>query len=157
METRAHVHEEAFDVSPDHLFEMLHTPSAIREWWTAARAIVIPKEGGLWVAAWGADEDAPDYVTAARIRTFYPPHRLVMDEYQYWAKSGPLPFDAHFVTEFEVTARPNGAVLRVTQDGFPAGAEGDAFYAACDVGWRETFSGIRRYCEARLQEGSAGA
>jgi hypothetical protein len=44
---------------------LLVTPSAIRAWWGAARAIVLAQENGAWAAAWGADEDRPDY-----------PHRL---------------------------------------------------------------------------------
>ncbi len=151
MARRAHTHEEVFDETPERLFALLHTPSAICEWWSAARAVVIPEEGGLWVAAWGADEDAPDYVTGATIRAFEPPNRMVLDEYRYWAESGPLPFEAEFVTEFAVASHPQGALLRVTQDGFPTGPEGDAFYAACEVGWRATFAGIRRYCGDRME------
>jgi uncharacterized protein YndB with AHSA1/START domain len=60
MPTRKHTHEELFPATPVLLFALLHTPSAIRGWWGAARAIVIPKEGGIWCATWGADEDAPE-------------------------------------------------------------------------------------------------
>jgi hypothetical protein len=49
------------------------------------------------------------------------------------------------VTEFLVQPHAAGATLRVTQDGFPAGPEADAFYAACGEGWRNTFAGIRRH------------
>lgn len=151
LKTRAHTHEEIFAVPSEDLFALLHTPSAICEWWGAARAVVIPETGGIWVAAWGEDEDAPDYVTAATIRFFDPPCRMVFDEYRYLARTGPLPFDADFVTEFEVIERHDGALLRVTQDGFPAGIEGDEYYAACEVGWRQTFGGIRRFLEARAE------
>lgn len=64
MTTRRHVHEESFPITPEELFALLHTPSA---------------------------------------------------------------------------------VLRVSQDGFPIGPEADAFYAACEQGWRDTFAGIRRF------------
>ncbi len=59
MKTRKHVHEETFPVAPAQLFAVLHTPSAIRQWWGAARAIVLPEPGGLWAAAWGDAEDDP--------------------------------------------------------------------------------------------------
>lgn len=143
--TRKHVHEEVFPVSPERLFALLVTPSAIRGWWGAARAVVHPAPGGLWVAAWGDDEDAPDYVTAARMRVYDPPRRVVFADYEYVARAGALPFQAEFVTEFAVTPHPDGAVLRVEQDGFPAGPEADDFYAACGRGWRDTFAGIRRF------------
>jgi uncharacterized protein YndB with AHSA1/START domain len=146
MQTRKHVHEEQFPATPERVFALLHTPSAIRHWWGAARAVVLAQPGGVWVAAWGQDEDDPEYITAATIRDFEPPRRLVLTAYRYHARSGPLPFAAEaFVTEFAVTPHAAGAVLRVTQDGFPVAPEADAFYAGCQTGWRETFAGIRRY------------
>lgn len=44
---------------------------------------------------------------------------------------------------------PNKTKLRVVQDGFPCDKAPDDFYAACEVGWRETFGAIRRYLESR--------
>jgi uncharacterized protein YndB with AHSA1/START domain len=126
---------------------LLHTPGAIRQWWGAARAIVIPERGGLWAAAWGESEDDPDYVTVATIREFDPPRRMVLSDYRYRARSGSLPFAAEFMTEFVVTPERDGSMLRVAQNGFPAGPEADSFYAACEKGWRDTFAGIRRYLE----------
>lgn len=145
MNTRRHTHEEAFSASPERLFALLHTPSAIRGWWGAARAVVLPQAGGIWAAAWGEAEDDPDYITAATIRDFEPPRRMVLIDYRYRAKSGPLPFAAHFVTEFLIGPHAEGAVLRVTQGGFPVDREADAFYAACEQGWRDTFAGIRKF------------
>lgn len=145
--TRAHVHEERFAASPERLFAILHEPSAIRAWWSAARAVVLPEAGGTWSAAWGTDEDDPDYATAATIARFEPPRRMVLVDYRYRAKAGPLPFEAEFETEFLVTPDGDGARLRVTQAGFPAAASADEFYAACGQGWCDTFAGIRRWLE----------
>jgi len=153
MPTRCHVHEESFPASPDELFALLVTPSAIRSWWSASRAIVVAEEGGSWAATWGADEDAPDYATVATIRVFEPPRRLVLADYRYRAKGGPLPFRADFVTEFRIEPRPGGASLRVAQDGFPAGREGDEFLAGCERGWRDTFAGIRGHIEVGRRGG----
>lgn len=149
MSTRKHVHEESFPTSPESLFALLHSPSAIREWWSAARAIVLPEVGGIWTAAWGEDEDDPDYLTVATLREFDAPRRLVMADYRYRSKFGPLPFEADFVTEFLVSPHPDGATLRVTQDGFPTSPEADEFFAGCETGWKQTFEGIRRYLESR--------
>lgn len=149
MTTRKHILQIELAAPPERVFALLHTPSAIRGWWGAARAIVIAKPGGVWVATWGADEDAPDYIAAARMPLFDPPHRLVLADFHYYAKSGPLPFQAQFTMEFTVEPRPGGCVLRVVQDGFPTDRAADAFYAACEVGWRNTFEGIRRYLQQR--------
>jgi uncharacterized protein YndB with AHSA1/START domain len=148
MQTTAHVHEEHFAVSAEQLFALLHTPSAIRSWWSASRAIVMPEPQGTWAATWGDDEDDPDYVTVATLEVFDPPRRLVLGDYRYRSKSGPLPFEARFTTEFLVVPAPLGAMLRVTQDGFPCTPEGEAFLASCQRGWSDTFAGIRRHLRA---------
>lgn len=149
MKTRKHVHEEVFSASPEVVFAILHTPSAIRQWWAATRVIVLAEPGGTWAATWGPSEDSPEYLAVATIRVFDPPRRLVLGDYRYRAASGPLPFQADFETEFVVSPHPKGATLQVTQDGFPCAAAADAFYAACERGWRDTFAGIRRYLNAK--------
>lgn len=72
MNARQHIHEEVFPATPEQLFALLHTPSAIRGWWGAARAIILPKEGGVWIGAWGEDEDLPDYITSQRSKSSIP-------------------------------------------------------------------------------------
>ena len=129
------------------MFRLLHTPSAICAWWGARTAVVLPEMGGYWTATWGDSDDEPEYVSGARLVEFDPPRRMTLGESRYFARSGPLPFEASFVTTFEVEPHPAGSVLCVTQDGFPDGSEADAFYTACETGWRETFAGIRRYVE----------
>lgn len=145
--TREHVHEESFAVPSERLFALLHTPAAIRAWWGVARAIVSPEVGGTFAAAWGADEDDPDFVTVGTITRFEPPRRLVLADYRYRAKTGPLPFEAEFETEFLVTPAGAGATLRVTQSGFPADSAADEFLDGCRQGWRDTFARIRRYLD----------
>jgi uncharacterized protein YndB with AHSA1/START domain len=127
---------------------ILHTPSAIRAWWSASRSIVIPRKGGFWAATWGDREDDPDYVVAARITVFDPPYRLLLTNFEYAARSGPLPFQADLSTEFSVAATPTGCLLTVYQTGFPSSANADDYYAACESGWRATFEGIKHYLNA---------
>lgn len=149
MSVRAIQHEELFDTDAESLFAILCTPSAIRQWWGASQAIIIPSVNGKWVATWGENEDAPDYITAATISVYEPPNKLVLTDYQYVSKDGDLPFEAEFTTSFVVSPDPQGARLVVTQNGFPTAQEADGFYAGCQQGWADTFRGIRQFLEAR--------
>ena len=147
METRSHVRTVELPAPQHEIFQLLITPSAIRQWWYASRVIVLPRENGCWTAAWGDDEDHPDYVTAATIQSFEPPYRLLLTDFRYYARSGPLPFRANFTTEFTVQPRPGGSILRVSQSGFPNDPIADDFYEGCERGWRETFESIRRFVD----------
>ncbi len=147
LATRSHAAEVTLPVPPEKVFQLLITPSAIRQWWQAARVIVLPKPGGTWAAAWGEDEDEPDYITVATIDEFDPPRRLTLTDYSYRAKSGPMPFQADFTTTFTVVSHEDGALLRVRQDGFPCDAVADEFYASCERGWHQTLKNIKKYCE----------
>lgn len=126
---------------------MLITPSAICQWWGAARAIVMPQQGGVWAAAWG-DEDDPDYISIFQISVFDPPGRLVFSGSQYYAKDIKLPFEADFTTEFLIEPSAAGCSLQATQEGFPCDPIADDFYAACETGWKNTFAGIRSFLAA---------
>lgn len=150
MDTRKHVHEESFTAGQEEVFELLHTPSAIRQWWGADRAIVLPESGGIWAAVWGGTEDDPDYVSVATIESFDPPRSMVLTDYRYHAREGKPPFEADFRVSFRVTKSDGGSTLHVEQDGFPTGPEADAFYRACATGWTETFAGIRAYLGRRI-------
>ncbi len=145
--TREHQAEIDLAASPARVFAALITPSAIRDWWAAARVVVVPREGGVWAAAWGADEDAPEYLTTARIRHWEPARRLTLGDYDYVAAAGPLAIAAELTTTFEVWPTEHGSRLRVTQSGFPAAPVADDFYAPCERGWRDTLEGLRRHLE----------
>ncbi len=146
MDFRSHIHKELLQATADQVFGLLITPSAIRQWWGASRAIVDAREGGVWTAAWG-DEDDPDYISTATLNEFDPPQRLAMKYGKYYAKSGPLPFEFadDAVTIFTIEPNDNVCVLRVEQTGFPCEAVADDFYVACETGWKNTFAGIREY------------
>jgi uncharacterized protein YndB with AHSA1/START domain len=151
--TRSHTNAVELPIVPELAFDLLIRPSAIRAWWSAQRAIVIPRTGGTWAASWGTDEDDPDYVTVARIADFERPKRLVLDRYAYSAKSGPLPFEADFVVTFAIEPSPRGSLLRVEQVGFPTGKAADEYLAACETGWTATLAAIARLAQ-QLPRGS---
>jgi len=141
-------HEAGLRVPPEAAFAALVTAGAIRAWWGAARAVVVPRVGGTWAAAWGADEDAPDFVTTARIAEYRPPHRLVLADYEVVAKTGPQPFRATFTVTFQIAASEAGSRLTVTQDGFPFDPVADAFLAGCEAGWRDSVAALGRFVES---------
>ena len=147
---RSIVREIEIPTSIDQTFELLCRPSAIRQWWGAARAIVHREQGGLWIAAWGENEDEPDYVSAARLLVYEPPHRMVMGDFEYHAREeGPLPFEAEMVTEYVI--EPNsggGSRLRVRQWGFPDDPSADDFYAGCETEWDRTLENLQRFASS---------
>lgn len=147
--TRKHVHEEEFGISSEEMFDLLITPSLIRKWWGASRAIVMPEKDGIWMAAWGEDEDSPEYISAFTMSEFDPPRRLLFTDAKYTAGGEKLPFDAVITAEFLVNENEKGCSLKVIQDGFPLEPAADEFYAACEKGWKDTFAGIRRLIETR--------
>ena len=142
--TRSHEHQEDFDISSEEMFKLLITPSLICKWWGAARAIVQPEKNGIWMAAWGADEDAPDYITAFTMTEYEPPRRILFTDAKYTAGGEKLPFNADITAEFIVNDTQNGCSFRVIQKGFPTDPAADEYYAACEKGWVDTFAGIRR-------------
>jgi uncharacterized protein YndB with AHSA1/START domain len=144
---RSHRHEIELNIPVEETFALLCTPSSIRQWWSASRAIVMAQEGGVWAAAWGDSEDFPDYISAAIIKAYEPPNRLVLGDFKYFAKDGPLPFKADLTTEFQIEPLNGGSRLRVIQTGFPDEAIADPFYAGCEIGWKNTFDGIRAFVE----------
>lgn len=145
--TRQHIHEETFEIAQERMFEHLITPSAVRKWWGAARVIVLAEKGGIWAAAWGEDEDSPEYVSAFDIVEFDPPARIFLANARYSAVGRKLPFDLEMTTEFIVSPSDSGCLLRVVQAGFPSDAVADEFYAACEKGWKDTFRMMRSFVE----------
>ena len=129
--------------SPEQVFQVLITPSAIRKWWDAARAIVIPEAGGIYAVAWGAAEDAPDYITVSTIKIFDPPRELLFTDFRYLSSGGSLPFEPVLDLCFRLEAADDGTLLTVEQTGFPDDPEADAFYRACVKGWQDTMRKVQ--------------
>ena len=143
--TRKHEMSTTLPVDTQRAFKLLITPSDLRGWWGASRAIVLPQKGGIWAAVWGEHEDEPEYVTVARIKIFEPGQRLLLDDYRYMSRESELPFEADFSTDFQLSSVEGGCSLTVVQDGFPADEIADKFYKACEVGWQQTLESMRRY------------
>ncbi len=152
---RSHQSSVYLAASPERVFELLHSPRAICSWWGASRAIVLPKAGGTWTAAWGSEEDSPDYITVATICNFEPPQRMLLIDFQYYAKDHEVPYAAQLSTEFLVEAKDEGSVLTVNQEGFPDDKSGDEFYSACEAGWKTTLASLAAYVDNLAEKETA--
>ena len=139
---------EDFDCSPSTLFKALHTPSQIRQWWEAAQAIVIERPNGVFAATWGGTEDDPDFIGTSVLAEFDPPHRLVMTDFIYYAKEGPLGFDADFVVEFSIAAQGRGSRLTLTHKGIPDDPVADEYYKGCNTGWTQCIANLHKLLDA---------
>ena len=143
--TRSILDQVRVNARPDRVFKALVTPSDICAWWSANTAIVFAEENGSWVASWGEDPDSPDYMTAAKLAVFEPPNRLVMTDFSYFSKEGPLPFEAKMETEFLIQEDNGGSVLSVCQTGFPSDSTADEFFGGCQTGWRNTLTSMANH------------
>ncbi len=142
---RSHHVQIDLPVSPEEAFAALISPSALCAWWSASKAIVVPEAGGMWMATWGEDEDAPDYISGATLSVFEPPHRLVMSNMKYVARTGCLHFEADLPTEFTIEPTDSSCTLHVHQTGFPDDPIADEHYKGCEVGWERTLASLKTF------------
>lgn len=136
--------EEPFGISPERMFEILTTPSAIRSWWGASTALVDARAGGSWVTAWGEGENDSEYVNFFQILEFEPPSRILLGGGKYTSGAN-WPITTNITTELIIEPQPSGCVLRIIQDSSPADPLLDDYFDACVAGWQNSFEGIRNY------------
>jgi uncharacterized protein YndB with AHSA1/START domain len=139
MSTRSQWHEIELPVPAMTVFNMLLSPKAIRGRWNNVSAVVTELDG-VWVLAWGARESDPDYVSGARIKSFQAPKRVTMTYEYARSREGLLPFATGMTAEFAIKETAQGALVRVTQSGLPAGEE--AYFQSCADGWRAALQGL---------------
>ena len=139
--------EKDFACTPRDLFDALHTPSALRSWWNADRVIIIPRKNGIFAAAWGEDEDDPEYMSSGIYKVYEPPYKSVMEDFRYYAKSDPVDFEDMMSIAYEITPSTAGAHLLLTHAGFPDESYADAYFDACVEGWAASLKSLRSYVE----------
>ena len=143
-ETRRHILEELFGVSPERMFEVLTTPHAIRSWWGATSVVIDARKGGSWVTASGEGETDSEFVNSFEILEYEPPHRMLLGSGKYFAGNN-WPIRTNMTTEMIIEAQPAGCILRIVQELSPADPLLDDFFDACVVGWQNSFEGMRNY------------
>jgi len=111
----------------------------------------IPGPGGVWVGLWG-EEDAPDFITAGRHERFRPAEaNRVFPTSNILPVAEPLPFAANLTSEF--TVNPIGAEEDVSDEWSRTDFQRIPLLmssiAGCEIGWRDTFAGIRGYLSSK--------
>jgi len=144
MEIRRQELEEPFGITPERMYEVLTTPSAIRSWWGVSKAVVDLREGGTWVTAWGEGEEDADHVVAFKILELDPPKRFVLGASKYIVSSQ-HPLESDMTTEFNIDAHPSGCNLRIVQELNPYEPWLEDYFDAFVAGWENCFEGIRKY------------
>ena len=139
--------EVTIDVTPSTAFNALISPPMIKQWWSAASAIVLPEKGGVYAVSWWEDEADPEYITVSFIDDIQQDELLVLTYDKYYSKHGQLPFEAAMVVTFRLQPVESGVVLSVEQKGFPDEAIADEYYQGCIKGWEDTLNGIKRVLE----------
>ena len=144
MKKRREEIEEPFGISPEHMFQLLTTPAAIRGWFGASTAIVEPHEGGSWVTAFGETERDNEFVSSFEIKKFDPPRGMLLGAGKFITEDK-WPIATNMTTEFVIEPQPAGCILRIIQQLAPHDPLLDDYFDACVAGWQNSFEGIRNY------------
>ena len=150
-ETRRQIIEEPFGITPERMFKVLTTPSAIRSWWGASTVVIDPRKGGSWVTGVGDGNVNAEFVNSFEILEFDPPHRMLLGAGKYFAGNN-WPIVTNMTTEFVVEPVPAGCILRIVQELSPADPLLEDFFDACVMGWQNSFEGIRNYLHSNPSE-----
>ena len=143
-QTRRQIIEEPFGITPERMFKILTTPSAIRSWWGATSVVIDPRKGGSWVTAAGEGESDAEYINSFKILEFEPPVRMLLGSGKYYTGTN-WPIRTNITTELIVEPQPAGCILRIVQESSPADPLLDDYFDACVAGWQNSFEGIRNY------------
>jgi uncharacterized protein YndB with AHSA1/START domain len=144
MEKRRQELEEPFGITPERMFEVLTTPSAIRSWWGASSVVIDPLKGGSWVTAAGDGDRNAEYINSFEILEFDPPTRMLLGSGKYFTGNN-WPIQTNITTELIVEPQPAGCILRIVQESSPADPLLNDYFDACVAGWQNSFQGIRNY------------
>ena len=136
--------EEPFGITPERMFEVLTTPTAIRNWWGATSVVIDARKGGSLVVASGDGENNAEYVNSFEIQEFEPPTLMRLGSGKYYSGNN-WPIKTNITTEFVIESVPAGCILRIIQESAPADPLLDDYFDACVAGWHNSFEGIRNY------------
>ena len=123
----------------------------LRAWWGVERALVEPREGGLYVLTWGVTPQGFQYVTAGIIGRYQVGQSLRIDHLTYLNSArpilGPMSLTVH------ARAGEGEAHLEVTQDGYGDGVDWNWYYDAVRTAWPVALGGLQTYLTGRATPG----
>ncbi len=116
------------DCPPETVWAALTQPERIAAWWGDYVSLEA-RLGGALSEVW-RDEDGREVITAGRIETFEPPHRLSLT----WKD---MDWPAETRVTFRIEKDGDGAVLTLSHEGWDGfAAAGPALRKAHETGWR---------------------
>lgn len=131
--------------SPERVLKAFLDPEEIKKWWGATRALVEPRKGGVWAAAWGEAGQGYLYVVTGVLKSLQPGKRLRLDPLVYFSyKSevlGPMRLS------ISVKEKAGKTRVSVRQDGYGTGPDWDWYYQSVFSGWKDTLGSLKQYLE----------
>jgi hypothetical protein len=130
---------------PDRALNAFLDPGSLRSWWAVERALVEPREGGVWCLAWDVTPVGLGHVVAAVVDTLAPSRYLLLDHFVYLEPGhrllGPM--------TLEVCVDPlnGGSEVEVCQGGYGYGRDWDWYYWSVQEAWPRALSSLKAFLD----------
>lgn len=118
-------------------------PVDLQGWWGVERALVEPREGGVYVLAWGVTTQGFQYVSAGTVGQYLPGCALRIDNYTYLNPARRILGPMRLLVRTEV--ENDHTRVHVVQDGYQQGADWDWYYEAVLGAWPAALRALRAY------------
>ena len=115
----------------------------LQAWWGVDRALVEPREGGLYILTWGSTDHGFRYVTTGIIGLYRPGHSLRIDQYAYLSPARPILGPMRLTVQ--VHEGEGETHLDVIQDGYRDGTDWNWYYDAVHKAWPIALRDLRSY------------
>jgi len=123
MEYASIEREIHIDATPEVVYDVITSPTHMREWWGGVTATFQPAAGATGQLIFGHGDEGESHVESVTVVDAVPP-RLFSFRWVYPKGQSPAVDNSLLVT-FELTAANGGTTLRMTENGFR------------EIGWEE--------------------
>jgi uncharacterized protein YndB with AHSA1/START domain len=123
MEYASIEREIHIDATPEVVYDVITSPTHMREWWGGVSATFQPTSGATGQLVFGHDGEGEDHVEPITVVDAVP-SKLFSFRWVYPKGQSPAPDNSLLVT-FELAAAGSGTTLRMTENGFR------------EIGWEE--------------------